>query len=286
MTTDYLAIALGLVSAITLAAANVAVKVGGDILIGRAILSASAAVLIAPAALFVPLPDASTWQALLIAIPAHFFYQLCLVQAMSRGDLSLVFPIMRGLAPLLTAVTAWLALGQTLGGVEWLALGVATGAIIVFALPPRGTRLLAHPDKSALGWAVLTAVGVSLYNATDARGVRIAPDPLTFIVWLFLVDWICITATALLLRRGRLMADLRLQWRSAGAAGALSILSFGSALYAMSLIDAAKVSALRETSVVFAALIGATVLQEGLGTRRIGAAILLAAALIALQFAG
>ena len=286
MTIELIAINLGLTSAVALAAANIAVTVGGDILVGRAILSSSAALLIAPAAFFVPTPDAATWTALLLAIPAHFFYQLCLVQAMSRGDLSLVVPIMRGLAPLLTAVTAWAALGQVLGIVEWIALGVATGAIILFALPPRGTHLLAHPDKAALGWAVLTAIGVSLYNATDARGVRIAPDPLTFIVWLFLVDWICITATTLILRRRQLVADLRLQWRSAASAGALSIVSFGTALYAMSLIDVAKVSALRETSVVFAALMGATILKEGLGARRIGAAVLLAVALVALQFAG
>lgn len=286
MSTELIAICLGLVSAVTLAAANIAVKVGADILVGRAILSCSAALLVCPAALFVPLPDAATWTALIIAVPAHFFYQLCLVQAMSRGDLSLVFPIMRGLAPLLTAVTAWAALGQAMSAPEWLALAVATGAILLFALPPRGISLLAHPDKAALAWAVMTAVGVSLYNATDARGVRTAPEPLTFIVWLFLVDWICVTLAALTLRRGQLLAAILPQWRSAAAAGALSILSFGSALYAMSMIDAAKVSALRETSVVFAAAAGALFLGEGFGARRLAAAGLLAAALVALQFAG
>jgi drug/metabolite transporter (DMT)-like permease len=276
---------LGLLSAVTLAAANIAVKIGGDILVGRAILSCSAALLVAPAALFVPSPDAATWAALVIAIPAHFFYQMCLVQAVSRGDLSLVFPVMRGLAPLLTAVTASAALGQGLTLVEWGALAVATAAIILFALPPRGTTLRAHPNKAALGWAALTGVGVSFYNATDARGVMIAPDPLTFIVWLFLVDWICVTIAALALRRGLVLASIRPQWRSATAAGALSIVSFGSALYAMSLVDAAKVSALRETSVVFAAAAGTLWLGEGFGARRLGAAALLAAALIALQFA-
>jgi drug/metabolite transporter (DMT)-like permease len=284
MSPELTAVLLGLFSAVTLASANLAVKIGADILVGRAILSCSAALLIAPAALFVALPDARTWGALLLAIPAHFFYQMCQVQAMSRGDLSLVFPVMRGLAPLLTAATAWAVLGQRLNGVEWLA--VATGAIIAFALPPRGHSLRAHPDRAALGWALLTAVGVSLYNATDARGVRIAPEPLTFIVWLFLVDWICVTAAAVLLRRGQLVAAVRPQWRSAVTAGALSILSFGASLYAMSLIDAAKVSALRETSVVVAALMGALLLHEALGVRRLAAAAVLAAALVALQFAG
>lgn len=286
MSSELLAVLLGLFSAVTLASANLAVKIGTDILVGRAILSCSAALLIAPAALFVPLPDARVRGALLLAIPAHFFYQMCLVQAMNRGALSLVFPVMRGLAPLLTAVTAWAVLDQRLNGLEWLALAVATAAIIGFALPPRGSRLREHPDAAALGWAVLTAVGVSLYNAADARGVRLASNPLTFIVWLFLVDWICVTITALALRRGQLAAAIRPQWRTAMAAGALSILSFGAALYAMSLIDAAKVSALRETSVVIAALMGAIFLGEGFGIRRLGAAAVLAAALVALQFAG
>jgi drug/metabolite transporter (DMT)-like permease len=285
VTPELTAVALGLFSAVTLATVNFAVKLGADILVGRAILSCSAALLIAPAALFVPLPDARTWGALALAVPAHFLYQMCLVQAMRRGDLSLVFPVMRGLAPLLTAVTAWIALDQALSALEWLALGVATAAIIAFALPPRGRGLRDHPDAAALGWAVLTAVGVSLYNATDARGVNLAPDPLTFIVWLFLVDPICITLTAVLRRRGQLVAAIRPQWRSAVAAGALSILSFGASLYAMSLIEAAKVSALRETSVVVAALLGAAFLGEGFGVRRMGAAAVLAAALVALQFA-
>jgi drug/metabolite transporter (DMT)-like permease len=286
MSPDATAVMLGLFSAVTLASVNFAVKIGADILVGRAILSCSAALLIAPLALFAPLPDAATWGALALAVPAHFFYQMCLVQAMSRGELSLVFPVMRGLAPMLTAGTAWAALGQALSAVEWLALAVATGAIIVFALPPRGKGLRDHPDAVALGWAVLTAVGVSLYNATDARGVRIAPEPLTFIVWLFLVDPILITTTTLVRRRGQLLAAIAPQWKSAVTAGALSILSFGSSLYAMSLIDAAKVSALRETSVVIAALLGAIFLGEGFGWRRMGAATVLAAALVALQFAG
>src|SRR5687768_13541248 len=135
MSDQLTAVLLGLFSAVTLAAANLAVKIGADILVGRAILSCSAALLIAPAALFVPLPDARTWGALLLAVPAHFFYQMCLVQAMNRAALSLVFPIMRGLAPLLTAVTALLVLGQRLNAMEWLALSIATGAIITFALP-------------------------------------------------------------------------------------------------------------------------------------------------------
>jgi len=280
------AIALGLFSAVTLAAANMSVKMGSDILVGRAILSVSAALLILPAAFFVPLPDRPTAAALALTIPAHFFYQLCLVRAMQRGDLSLVFPVMRGGAPLLTAFTALVLLREHLAPLSWIGLLAATGAVAVFALPPKGVRLRHHPDRAALAWAAATAFGVSLYNVTDARGVRIAPDPFTFIVWLFLLDCILISGAAILFRRDALAAAVAMKWRYGVAAGALSIFSFGAALYAFSLMETAKVSALRETSVVFAALLGALFLGEDFGRRRILAAAALAAGLVLMQFGG
>ncbi|MES2754896.1 MAG: EamA family transporter [Pseudomonadota bacterium] len=281
-----LAVLLGLSSALTLAAANLAVKVGGDVLVGRAVLSTSAALLIAPALLFVPAPDAAVWQALAWAVPAHWLYQLCLVRALQRGQLSLVFPVMRGLSPLLTAGVALLVLHERLSIAGWCGLALASAAVAVFAWPPVGTRLRQHPDRAALGWAAATAVGIALYNSADANGVRTAPRPETYIVWLFLVDWIGITAVALAVKRWALLASVAGQWRPGLAAGALSILSFGAALYAMALIETAKVSALRETAVLWAALLGAGVLKEGLGARRIGAAVVLVAGLALLQLAG
>lgn len=281
-----LAIALGLFSAVTLAFANLAVKMGTDILVGRAILSSSAALLTLPAVFFVAPPDAATWTALLLAVPAHFAYQFCLIRAMQAGDLSLVFPVMRGSAPLLTAVGAMLLLGEHLSVLGWLGLAIASVAVIVFALPPSGASLMRHPDRVAILWAAATAIGIALYNVADARGVRIAPSPWTFIVWLFLVDWICVTMLAVATRRRALVASVRGKWRYGVTAGALSILSFGAALYAMTLVETAKVSALRETAVLWAALMGAHVLKEGLGGRRIAAAAALVAGLALLQFAG
>src|SRR5688572_16015839 len=114
-----LAIILGLVSAVTLAAANMSIKMGSDILIGRAFLSWSAALMVAPVAFFVPMPDPRTWGALALTLPAHFFYQMCLVRAMQHADLSLVFPVMRGAAPLLTALVAMLLLNEHLTRLAW-----------------------------------------------------------------------------------------------------------------------------------------------------------------------
>ena len=286
MTDPLLAIVLGLFSAVTLAAANMSVKMGTDILVGRAILSSSAAMLILPGAFFVAPPDAATWRALVIALPAHFFYQICLVRSMQRGDLSLVFPVMRGAAPLLTAFSALIFLGEELAPLAWAGLLCATAAVVAFALPPKGVRLRDHPDRTALLWALGTAFGVSLYNVADARGVRIAPSPFTYIVWLFLLDGLAITTLAVAVRRNILAQAVAMKWRFGVAAGALSILSFGSALYAFSLMETAKVSALRETAVMFAAMMGTMFLGESFGRRRIIAAIVLAAGLLLMQFAG
>ncbi len=286
MSESVLAVCLGLFSAVTLAAANMTVKMGSDILAGRALLSASAAAMVAPAAFFVPLPDAWTWGALLLAVPAHYLYQLCLVRALQRGDLSLVFPVMRGAAPLLTAAAAFLLLGESLPPLAVAGLVIATAALFLFAAPPSGTLLRHHPDRGVLGWALATAVGVALYNVADARGVRGAPEPFTYIVWIFLLDSVCITATALVRRRGELGRTIAAKWRFGVVAGFLSILSYGSAVYAFSLMETARVSALRETSVVFAALMGTLFLGEGFGRRRIAAALALAAGLVAMQFGG
>lgn len=283
---ELLAVCLGLFSAVTLAAANMVVKMGSDILVGRAILSVSAAVIVAPAAFFVPLPDARTWAALALAVPAHYFYQLCLVRALQTGDLSLVFPVMRGAAPLLTAAAAFLALGESLPPLAVAGLCAATIAVAAFALPPEGTRLRHHPDRAVIGWALATAVGIALYNVADARGVRGAPEPFTYIVWIFILDCIGVGLTAVLTRRRELARVVAEKWRFGVGAGLLSILSYGAAVYAFSLMETAKVSALRETSVVFAALMGAAWLKEGFGRRRVAAALMLAAGLVLMQFGG
>jgi drug/metabolite transporter (DMT)-like permease len=116
--------------------------------------------------------------------------------------------------------------------------------------------------------------------------VRLAPDPFTYIVWLFLLDPLGVVVTALIRRRQVLVRVVTDKWRYGVAAGILSIFSYGSAIYAFSLIETAKVSAIRETSVVFAALMGAFWLREGFGRRRILSAVALAGGLVLMQFGG
>lgn len=248
-------------------------------------MAVTSAVLIAPAAFFVPLPNQETWLILALSLPAHWAYQATLVRALSRGDLSLVFPVMRGTAPLLTALAAAIFLRETLSPLEIAGLLIASSATIVFALPEKdfgGSRAV---RRSAMLWALATGAMVAIYNVIDAQGVRVSATPWSFIVWLFLLDWIGINVIALLTRgREQFLAAARAAFWPGFGAGVCSLASFSMALYGFSIAPVAYISAMRETAVVFAAIMGWWLLKEGFGARRIFAAVILAAGLSLLQF--
>ncbi len=284
MSLALLPFALGLTSAVTLAGANTLVKASTDILAGRSVMALSSAVIMAPFAFLVPLPNAATWSILAFSIPAHWIYQTALVGALSRGDLSLVFPVMRGSAPLLTALAAALFLHERLTGLAIAGLVIASLATIVFAMPERGSGGSRTVRRSALIWALATGVTVAIYNVIDARGTRVAPNPFSFTVWLFLLDWIGVNTITFLTRRKTYGAMLASASRYGIGAGALSVLSFSAALYGFSIAPVAYISAMRETAVIFAALLGWFFLKEGFGARRTAAALVLAGGLSLLQF--
>jgi drug/metabolite transporter (DMT)-like permease len=247
------------------------------------VLSLTSALGMLPFAFFVPLPEPGLWPPILMAIGAHLVYQFCMIRALHRGDLSLVFPVMRGLGPMMTAIFAVIVLSEYPGALGWLGLSLAAAALIVFALPERATTKARKLNQTARVWALLTSAGIGLYSVTDAYGVRVAENKFTFIVWLFLLDWIGTTAVTVWTRRGQLIARLRPQLVGGVIGGVASIVSYGSALLAFSMTSAATVTAIRETSVVFGAILGAVFLKEGFGKRRIAAATVLAAGLLLLE---
>ncbi|MEZ6030372.1 MAG: DMT family transporter [Hyphomonadaceae bacterium] len=283
------AFALGMGSAVTLAGANTFVKAAKDILGARTVMTLTGSVLVLPVLFFVPLPSPATWLFLALSLPAHWLYQTALVRAMSRGDLSLVFPIMRGSAPLLTALAAAMALGEQLSAVALLGLAIASLATVIFAIPERNFGGSRQVRNSAVLWALATGAGIAIYNVIDAQGVRSALDTTgtqwSFILWLFALDWMGITMIMLLTRGAKeFVASTRRALFLGMGAGVCSLASFSMALYGFSIAPVAYMSAMRETAVVFAALMGWWFLREGFGLRRTFAAILLAAGLSLLQF--
>jgi len=213
MSPALLAIFLSLFSAITVAAANFAVKRGGDVLTARMVLSISMALTVVPFIPFVPAPPTALWPSLIFAVIVHWVYQFGLIRALHRGDLSRVFPVMRGAAPLLVAIAATFYLDEHLAPLGWLGLLMATGAVIAFATPEDKTASKAQTalDRSALIWAGFTALGICAYSIVDASVIRQMPSPYTFIVYLFLLDWIGITAVTLWTRRGQIMKHVKPQ---------------------------------------------------------------------------
>jgi drug/metabolite transporter (DMT)-like permease len=279
MDASTLALILGLTSALSLAAVNAVVKAGGDILMARTVLSVAAAILTAPAIVFVPLPTGSVWIALIFSLIAHGAYQFGLINALSRGDLSVVFPIMRGGAPILVAVAAAVFLSESLRAHEWAGLIIATLGVLGFVIKPGRLASGLHIPRSAFLFAGFTAFAIAAYSVLDARGVRLAGNPLTYIVWLFVLDGIQIGIAAALIRKRTFIRDAVAIWRYGVIAALGSMLSFGVLLYAMSLTEVARVSALRESAVVFAALFGWLFLKEGFGKRRLIFALITASGL-------
>lgn len=286
MDSALLPILLCLISAITLAVCNVLVKKGGDVLTSRMLVSFFMGVSVLPFVPFVPVLRQEDFGLMALCLAVHWAYQFCMVRALHRGELSLVFPVMRGMAPLATALFAIFYLHEALSGWQIVGLVLACAAIIVFAIPTGATLDTRKIDRSALFWALMAAVGIGAYSNVDAMASRQMPSPGTFAVYLFLLDWIGITVVTLIQRRGRAFASIRSQLRNGIIGGVSGSFSYAAAIYAFSMTNAANVSALRETSVVFAAGLGAVLLNESFGMRRTITASVLACGLILMQVQG
>jgi drug/metabolite transporter (DMT)-like permease len=193
--------------------------------------------------------------------------------------MNLVYPVMRGAAPALAGLAALVFLGEELRLIEMAGLGIATLAIIGFAWP-ESTRI---PKAAALGFAGLAASMTALYSVNDASGVRATGNALGYLGWFFLLTCWPITVAALV-RRGRRWPAIALYELKRGTlAGMVGAASYGFALFALAIAPVAPMAAMRETSVVFGAVLAALVLKEPFGRRRILLAILLAAGLVLLQ---
>ena len=243
------------------AVVNAIVKGGRDKMAGRALTDGSSAILMLPAILLVPLPTGA-WGWLVASGLLHAFYLWALVRAYQVGDLSAVYPVLRGTAPLLTALVTLGILGEPASARE--ILGIALIGAAMFAMIAGR-----HLGRGALGWALLTGVFIASYTVIDAHGVRAAPSPASYIAWLFVTMGAIVVAMFAAATRGAVFAAAAQQWRPGVIAGALSIVTYGMALWALSLGPTAPLAALRETGMVTALLIAILVLKERATTGRI-----------------
>ncbi|MBM9594665.1 EamA family transporter [Roseitranquillus sediminis] len=241
-----------------------------------------------PLALFVvPWPEPHMWPIFVGVFVIHQGYKLSQAWCYSRGAYTVVYPVVRGTGPLFTVIGAYLIFGERFTLVQWGGVGVLLAGIYGLALYNL-RNIVADRERLplALWLAVLTGCFVALYTTYDAYGIRATADPFTFVVWFFLLDaWFMPLIVAVRWRHDRTPLDLGLAVR--GATGAvIGFLSFGSVMLATRLDKVGEAAVLRETSVVFAALIGWLFLGETVGPKRTALMVLIAAGAVLVESGG
>ena len=263
------------------AAWNVGVRAGEDRARETALVVAGAAALSALALPFLRQPLAAAWPFLAASATVHVAYFALVAAAYGRGPVALAYPLMRGAAPAITAVAAWLLLHEMLPPLGWLGIGAVSGGVLLMARGGVGLR-----QRAAVNMALLNALVIATYTLIDGVGVRVSEAPLAYTMWLFLLT-AAPSLVVLQYRRGRLA------WRASAAelgralgAGFCSIGSYALALWAMTRAPVAPVAALRETAMLFGLVLARLFLGERPGLRRWTAAGAIAAGAVLLRLAG
>lgn len=264
------------------AAWNALVKQGGDPFFRLAVVILTGSLVCLPLLPWVEPPPAAAWPWLLASVVIHIAYDTLLCLGYRRGDLSLVYPVARGVAPPLVALLGALVAGERLGPSELLAVGVVSIGILALV----GLGRVAAAQRRSLLYALGCGVTIALYTLSDGQGVRAAGEPWGYIVWLFALDGLPFGLAVLWLQRHRLAGLATPGLLPAVVGGLLSFTAYALVVWAMATTPMALVSALRETSVVLAAWIGTRLLAEPFGRQRIAAASLVAAGIVLLRLAG
>jgi len=284
----WLPASLMIVSAIFHAVIGLLMKQSRDKTVFRAMLALFTALVVIPLLFILPPPPPEAWPYLILGAALHCLYQLGQIKAFETGDMSLVYPIMRGSAPALAALFAFFILAERLSPLSIGGLLIAVGALIAFGLSgTRDAATVQRPQKQAIGFALFCGVMTALYAVIDAGGIRLTRESgiiaLSYIAWFFLLDGIGLPLIAAFKEKRQFMIKARPDMKRALWAGLFSLTSYGAALYALSLAPVGKMSALRETSVVFGAIFAALILKESLSGRRIFYAVILVSGLILMQ---
>jgi drug/metabolite transporter (DMT)-like permease len=260
---------------------NALIKVGLDPLSTTTLVAIGAAAVSMVCLPFAGMPANEAWPWLGASAIIHLLYFAALIESYRTGDLGQVYPIARGSAPLMTAIASVAFVGEHLSPLGWS--GIITLGAGVLLLSARGGSGIVELDRRAVGYALLTALTICAYSVTDGIGVRVSQNPPGYAVWLFLANAIALLPYALWRDQSGVTGATRRFWRHGLAGGALQTLSYGIVLWAMTLAPIALVASLRETSVLFGAVIAVIVLKEPLRTARVGAAALIVCGLVLIR---
>jgi len=230
-----------------------------------------------PLVILAAMPHADCWPYLLGSVAIHVFYNLLLMQCYRLGEFSQVYPLARGTSPLVVTILAAIFIH------EHLALPQIAGVLVVSA--GLATLVLAgrRPGRAAFAAAVGTGLTIAAYTTVDGVGVRLSGSPVGYIGWLMVLESLCVPMFAAFRRRDVLLKQPKRILLAGLAAGALSVLAYGLVLWAQTRGALAPIAALRETSVIFGAIIGTLIFREPFGRTRITATVLVAAGIVLLN---
>lgn len=236
---------------------NALVKSGTDKQLDSTMVALGASVASICALPFLPMPNAAAWPYIIGSVCIHFTYYQLVGAAYRLGDIGLVYPLMRGVAPLIVATTSGLILGEALPPVMFTGILIICAGVLTLAADFRGGH------TQAIAVALMNAVVISLYTYVDGIGARAAGNPISYTLWICILPPIPLFAFAFM-RRGvaPVLRHARLTWRRGLFGGAGSVASYGLALYAMTRAPIAAVAALRETSILFALVISVFIFRE------------------------
>lgn len=283
MDVDTVITAAVLLAALTHACWHGLLKSGGDQLQTIAAVYGATTLVCIPLAPFVALPTATAWGCIVLSVALHCASYLTIARCYTVAHLSQAFPLYRGLAPLLVALGAWIAAGERPGPVGMAGLVLAGAGVACLAFEKGVPWRRGQVPVGLLG---ISAILVAAYTVVDGIGVRASTDSMGYVVWLFLLNGPVVVLVARVARRRAGAVPTGLRAGRIAAASVMALTAHGLVIWAMSVGAMAMVAALRETSVLFAALIGTLVLKEPFGRTRIAAAALVAAGVALLHGAG
>jgi drug/metabolite transporter (DMT)-like permease len=263
-------IALVLFAALLHASWNALLRSGADRLWSMTIMCVAVAIASAAIALFLVPPAKASWMYAVLSAVLHVGYNLFLVRSYRVGDLGQTYPISRGSSPLLITIAAAVFAGEAVSARALLGIALVSSGIISLAF--KGRRIAVPSLPYALG----TGCFIAAYSVVDGIGVRLSGAPLAYTVWMSALWGILMPPVYIYLRGAGSLFVIRPGFIAAFIGGLVSLLAYGIVIYAMSGAPMGAVSALRETSVLFAALIGYFFLGETLTFRKMAACSVIA----------